>query len=88
MKPAITVWGTGHTGSAAGRSAADGETLSSLSPHYSAFQHLVELMEVRNIDRAVAEGYDAIFRRAIAAGHLHDVSRRCHSLWERSDKCP
>lgn len=71
MKPAITVLGTGHM-APAGRLAADSETLSSLSPHYSAFQHLVELMEVRNIDRAVAEGYDAIFRRAIAAGHLHD----------------
>ncbi|WP_054311034.1 NAD(P)-binding domain-containing protein [Mesorhizobium sp. 1M-11] len=57
---------------AAGRLAADDETLSSLSPHYSAFQHLVELMEVRKIDRTVVDGYDAIFRRAIAAGHLHD----------------
>ncbi|PLP58629.1 NAD(P)-dependent oxidoreductase [Mesorhizobium loti] len=57
---------------AAGRLAADSETLSSISPHYSAFQHLVELMEVRKIDRTVVDGYDAIFRRAIAAGHLHD----------------
>lgn len=57
---------------AAGRLAADNETLSSISPHYSAFQHLVELMEVRKIDRTVIDGYDAIFRRAIAAGHLHD----------------
>ncbi|MFE0015648.1 NAD(P)-dependent oxidoreductase [Mesorhizobium sp. NPDC059054] len=57
---------------AAGRLAADDETLSSLSPHYSAFQHLVELMEVRKLDRTVVDGYDAIFRRAIAAGHLHD----------------
>ncbi len=51
---------------------ADGETLSSISPHYSAFRHLVELMEARNIDRAVVDGYDDIFRRAIAAGHLQD----------------
>lgn len=57
---------------AAGRLAADNETLSSISPHYSAFRHLVELMEVRKIDRTVVDGYDAIFRRAIAAGHLHD----------------
>lgn len=57
---------------AAGRLTADDETLSSISPHYSAFQHLVELMEVRRIDRTVVDGYDAIFRRAIAAGHLHD----------------
>ncbi|CAM5641709.1 2-hydroxy-3-oxopropionate reductase [Mycolicibacterium aubagnense] len=55
-----------------GRLAADSETLSSISPHYSAFQHLVELMEVRKIDRILVDGYDAIFRRAIAAGHLHD----------------
>jgi 3-hydroxyisobutyrate dehydrogenase-like beta-hydroxyacid dehydrogenase len=51
---------------------ADGETLSSISPHYSAFRHLVELMEARNIDRVVVDGYDDIFRRAIAAGHLQD----------------
>lgn len=57
---------------AAGRFAADGETLSSISPHYSAFQHLVELMEVRGIDRTVVDGYEGIFRRGIAAGHLHD----------------
>ncbi|HEV2504279.1 MAG TPA: NAD(P)-binding domain-containing protein [Mesorhizobium sp.] len=56
----------------AGRLAADNETLSSISPHYSAFRHLVELMEVREIDRTVVDGYDAIFRRGIAAGHLHD----------------
>lgn len=57
---------------AAGRLAADNETLSSISPHYSAFGHLVDLMEVRKIDRTVVDGYDAIFRRAIAAGHLND----------------
>lgn len=56
----------------AGRFASDAETLSSISPHYSAFQHLVELMETRGIDRGVVSGYDAIFQRAIAAGHLHD----------------
>ncbi len=56
----------------AGRLAADDETLSSISPHYSAFRHLVELMDVRKIDRTVVDGYDAIFRRGIAAGHLHD----------------
>jgi hypothetical protein len=51
---------------------ADGETLSSISPHYSAFRHLVELMEARDIDRVVVDGYDDVFRRAIAAGHLQD----------------
>ncbi|WP_236473616.1 NAD(P)-dependent oxidoreductase [Mesorhizobium muleiense] len=56
----------------AGRFASDDETLSSISPHYGAFQHLLELMEARKIDRSVADGYDAIFQRAIAAGHLHD----------------
>lgn len=56
----------------AGRFAADAETLSSISPHYGAFRHLLELLEARGIDRAVADGYDAVFRRAIAAGHLHD----------------
>ena len=38
----------------------------------AAFQHLLELMEARKIDRSVVDGYDAIFQRAIAAGHLHD----------------
>jgi 3-hydroxyisobutyrate dehydrogenase-like beta-hydroxyacid dehydrogenase len=56
----------------ASRFAGDDETLSSISPHYSAFQHLLELMEARKIDRSVVDGYDAIFQRAIAAGHMHD----------------
>ncbi|WDZ78579.1 NAD(P)-binding domain-containing protein [Ensifer adhaerens] len=54
------------------RYAADSETLSSVSPHYGAFRHLVELMEARGIDRTITDGYEAIFRRAIDAGHLHD----------------
>ncbi|MGN7883064.1 NAD(P)-dependent oxidoreductase [Sinorhizobium sp. Sb3] len=58
--------------SAAGRYDADAETLSSVSPHYSAFHHLVDLMEARGIDRTITGGYEAIFRRAIEAGHLHD----------------
>jgi 3-hydroxyisobutyrate dehydrogenase-like beta-hydroxyacid dehydrogenase len=56
----------------AGRFAGDHETLSSISPHHSAFQHLLELMAEHKIDRSILDGYDAIFRRAIAAGHLHD----------------
>ena len=56
----------------AGRFASDDETLSSISPHYGAFQHLLELMEAREIDRSVVDGYDAIFQRAIAAGQLHE----------------
>jgi 3-hydroxyisobutyrate dehydrogenase-like beta-hydroxyacid dehydrogenase len=56
----------------AGRFASDAETLSSISPHYGAFQHLKDLMEARSIDRTVVDGYDAIFSRAIASGHLHD----------------
>lgn len=56
----------------AGRFVSDAETLSSISPHYGAFQHLKELMEARRIDLTVVDGYDAIFRRAIASGHLHD----------------
>lgn len=56
----------------AGRFAADDETLSSISPHHSAFQHLRELMAARDIDGTLTDGYEAIFQRAIAAGHLHD----------------
>ena len=58
--------------SAAGRYAADDETLSTVAPHYGAFHHLVELMAARGIDRTITDGYEAIFRRAIDAGHLHD----------------
>ncbi len=54
----------------AGRFASDDETLSSISAHYGAFQHLVELMAARGIDRSIVGGYDAIFQRAIAAGQL------------------
>ncbi|WP_457585744.1 NAD(P)-dependent oxidoreductase [Ensifer canadensis] len=56
----------------AGRFESDAETLSSISPHYGAFQHLKELMEARRIDRTVVDGYEAVFQRAIQAGHLHD----------------
>lgn len=56
----------------AGRFASDDETLSSISPHYSSFQHLLKLMEARKIDLSVVNGYNAVFQRAIAAGHEHD----------------
>jgi 3-hydroxyisobutyrate dehydrogenase-like beta-hydroxyacid dehydrogenase len=56
----------------AGRFASDDETLSSISAHYGSFQHLLQLMEARGIDRSVVHGYDAIFQRAIAAGQLHE----------------
>ncbi|WP_439500984.1 NAD(P)-dependent oxidoreductase [Aminobacter ciceronei] len=55
----------------AGRFASDEETLSSISIHHSAFQHLLELMDARGIDRAVVDGYGFFFQRAIAAGQLH-----------------
>lgn len=56
----------------AGRFVSDDETLSSISPHHSSLQHLLQLMEARRIDRSVVDGYDTIFKRAIAAGHEHD----------------
>ena len=56
----------------AGRFESDAETLSSISPHYGAFRHLKDLMVARSIDRTVVDGYEAVFQRAIAAGHLHD----------------
>ncbi|RUU76501.1 NAD(P)-dependent oxidoreductase [Mesorhizobium sp. M7A.F.Ca.MR.362.00.0.0] len=56
----------------AGRFASDNETLSSISAHHGAMQHLLEVMQFREIDRSIVDGYDAIFKRAIAAGHLHD----------------
>lgn len=54
------------------RFVADAATLASVSPHYSAFGHLLELMEERKIDRTIANAYGRIFKQAIAAGHLHD----------------
>lgn len=56
----------------AGRFTSDSETLSSISPHHGAMQHLLELMKSRQIDHSIVDGYDAILKRAIAAGHLHD----------------
>ena len=55
----------------AGRFAADEETLSSIAIHHSSFQHLLELMDARGIDRSVVDGYGSIFQRAIAAGQVH-----------------
>lgn len=55
-----------------GRYTSDAETLSTISTHHGAFRHLLELMDARRIDRSVAIGYQAIFQRAITAGHLHD----------------
>ena len=54
----------------AGRFASDDETLSSISAHHGSLQHLLELMQSRKIDRSVVNGYDAIFKRAIAEGYL------------------
>jgi len=56
----------------AARFAGDQETLASVSAHYGAFKHLLEVTDARNLDRAAVDAYDAIFKRAIAAGHLHD----------------
>ena len=55
----------------AGRFASDEETLSSIAIHHSSFQHLLELMDARGIDRSVVDGYGSIFQRAIAAGQVH-----------------
>ena len=55
----------------AGRFASDEETLSSIAIHHSSFQHLLELMDARGIDRSVVDGYGFIFQRAITAGQVH-----------------
>jgi 3-hydroxyisobutyrate dehydrogenase-like beta-hydroxyacid dehydrogenase len=54
------------------RYAGDEQTLSSISAHHGALHHLIEITEQRQLDRTLVDGYDAIFKRAIAAGHLHD----------------
>lgn len=55
-----------------GRLAADEESFTSIAIHYRAFEHLVDVIEARGIDRALVTGQEALFRRAIAAGQGQD----------------
>lgn len=55
-----------------GRLAGDAESFASIATHYRAFEHLLAVMDARGIDRVVAEGQNALFRRAIAAGRGQD----------------
>jgi 3-hydroxyisobutyrate dehydrogenase-like beta-hydroxyacid dehydrogenase len=54
------------------RFAGDEHTLSSIPAHYGALRHLIEITHMRGLDPALVDAYDAVFQRAIAAGHLHD----------------
>lgn len=56
----------------AGRFAKDSETLSLISAHYGSFQHLLELMDARKINRSLVDGQSAIFERAKARGLLNE----------------
>jgi 3-hydroxyisobutyrate dehydrogenase-like beta-hydroxyacid dehydrogenase len=58
-----------------GRLAGDQDTLASISVHYGAFKHLLEVTEERKLDRGASDAHAAIFERAIAAGRLHDDFR-------------
>ncbi|TWT05004.1 NAD(P)-dependent oxidoreductase [Reyranella sp. CPCC 100927] len=50
----------------------DDDTLASIAAHHGAFQHLMSLCSERQLNRALPDAFDGIFRAAIAAGHLHD----------------
>lgn len=55
-----------------GRHRGDDQTLAAIAAHYSAFQHLLEVSELRGLNRTVPDAFDGIFKAAIAAGHLQD----------------
>ncbi|MEM6455377.1 MAG: NAD(P)-binding domain-containing protein [Acidobacteriota bacterium] len=55
---------------AAGRFDRDDATLATVATHYSALHHLVAVMEARQLDPSVVNGYLALFRKAEAAGKL------------------
>lgn len=56
----------------AARFTGDDETFASISAYYGGFRHILEISKAHNLDHASLDAYDTIFKRAIAAGHLHD----------------
>ena len=54
------------------RFAGDDATLATVDSHYGALRHLLELCKQHGIHRAVADGFDQLFRAAIKAGHGQD----------------
>lgn len=50
----------------------DEATLASVGAHYSAFQHLLEACDERELDAAIPRAMDAIFQRALVEGHRED----------------
>lgn len=57
---------------AAQRLAGDAATLASLATHWSSFRHMLADSRANGIDVRTAQGWEAIFERAIAAGHADD----------------
>ena len=66
------------------RFAGDEQTLSSISAHHGALQHLIEITHMRNLDPALVEAYDEVFKRAVAAGHLDDDFAAMTRFMQRS----
>lgn len=54
------------------RTVADESTLSTVEVHYGALHHLSDLVRLHSLDPALVEAYEGAFKRAVAAGHLHD----------------
>lgn len=50
----------------------DAATLASIATHWGAFRHMLADSQVNGIDVRSAQGWKAIFERAIAAGHIDD----------------
>lgn len=55
----------------AGRYRGDADTLASVAAHYGAFQHLLEITRERNLNPAVPQAFECIFKAGIAKGYLH-----------------
>ncbi|MGE0238786.1 MAG: NAD(P)-dependent oxidoreductase [Parvibaculaceae bacterium] len=54
------------------RFSGDEHTLSSIAAHHGALHHLTDLTHRHALDPALVEAYDAVFARAVAAGHADD----------------
>lgn len=55
-----------------GRDTGDAETLATIAAHNAAFRHVLDIIDDRQLNPAVAGGFDRLFRMAIEAGREAD----------------
>jgi 3-hydroxyisobutyrate dehydrogenase-like beta-hydroxyacid dehydrogenase len=55
-----------------GRDAGDAATLATVGVHSASFRHMLDIVADRQLNPAVAEGFNRLFRMAIEAGHGAD----------------